>query len=78
MAELLLTDVEDTVLDHLQRRAHAHQRTPAEEAKSILSDVLNGKRQNSWGEIDAIYSRLLSSGRTFEDSATAIREDRDR
>jgi plasmid stability protein len=78
MAELLLTDVEDAVLDHLQRRARAHQRTPAEEAKSILSDVLNGKRQNGWEEVDAIYGRLLSSGKTFEDSAIAIREDRDR
>ena len=78
MAQLVLTDVNDEVLNELQDRATIHQRTPEEEAKAILSDVLVTKAQNGWERVDAIYNRLAASGRTFTDSVDLLREDRDR
>jgi len=78
MAELVLTDVEHDVLDQLQMRATRHGRTPAEEAKAILSEALHGKGPEVWSPVDAIYDRLLATGRTFSDSADLLREDRNR
>jgi len=78
MAELVLTDVENAVLHQLHLRAARHQRTPAEEAKAILSETLHRKGSSPWAPVDAIYQRLAASGRTFSDSADLLREDRDR
>lgn len=78
MAELLLTNVDNVVLGSLQARATRHGRTPAEEAKAILAEVLRSKQPNAWASVDEIYHRLESSGRSFSDSADLLREDRDR
>jgi plasmid stability protein len=78
MAELVLTDVDEGVLQHLQERARCHGRTPAEEARAILAEALRGKRPDAWASVDAIYRRLAASGRSFSDSADLLREDRDR
>jgi plasmid stability protein len=78
MAELVLTDVADDVLRRLQERAASEGRTPAEEAKAILSEALHGKASDAWARADAIYHRLAASGRAFSDSADLLREDRDR
>ncbi len=78
MAELVLTDVENDVLHQLQMRATRHGRTPAEEAKAILSEALHGKGPEVWAPVDAIYRRLAASGQTFSDSADLLRKDRDR
>jgi plasmid stability protein len=78
MAELVLTDLDNVVLHHLQERATRHGRTPGEEAKVILAEALRGKSSELWAPVDAIYSRLAASGRTFSDSTELLREDRDR
>jgi plasmid stability protein len=78
MQELLLTDVDDGVLEDLRQRATRHGRTPAEEATEILAEALRSKRHDVWEPVDAIYQRLAASGRTFTDSADLLREDRDR
>jgi plasmid stability protein len=78
MVELVLTEVDDSVLHHLQERATRHGRTPAEEAKAILAEALGGERPDVWAPVDTIYRRLAASGRTFSDSAELLREDRDR
>lgn len=78
MAELVLNDVENDLLDRLQMRATRHGRTPAEEAKAILLKALHGRGEELWEPVDAIYHRLATSGRTFSDSADLLREDRDR
>jgi plasmid stability protein len=78
MADLLLSDVDNRVLQHLQERARCHGRTPAEEARAILAEALTGKPPDAWASVDAIYRRLAASGRTFSDSADLLREDRDR
>ena len=78
MAELILTEVDDVVLHDLQERATRHGRTPAEEAKAILAEVLRGNPRDAWDSVDAIYQRLAASGRNFSDSAELLREDRER
>jgi plasmid stability protein len=78
MADLVLTGVDDGVLRHLQERARANGRTPAEEARAILTDALRGPPPGPWSVVDAIYERLAASGRRFGDSAGLLREDRDR
>jgi plasmid stability protein len=78
MADLVLTGVDDGLLHHLQERARANGRTPAEEARAILADALRGAPPGPWSAVDAIYGRLAASGRTFSDSAGLLREDRDR
>lgn len=78
MQQLVLTDMDDVVLDDLRERAMRHGRTPAEEAKAILAEALGRKRSDVWASVDAIYQRLAASGRTFTDSADLLREDRDR
>ncbi len=77
MAELVLTDMDDVVLHHLQERATRRGRTPAQEANAILAEALRRQRLNDWASVDAIYHRLAASGRTFSDSADLLREDRD-
>ena len=78
MAELVLKNLGNEVLDQLQERANRHGRTSTEEAKAILSEVLRGSSPQTWVPVDAIYQRLAASGRKFSDSADLLREDRDR
>jgi plasmid stability protein len=78
MAELVLSDVDDVVLYHLQERGKRHGRTPAQEAKAILAEVVRGQHPDVWAPVDAIYRRLAASGQTFSDSADLLREDRER
>jgi plasmid stability protein len=78
MAELVLTDVNERILYHLQARAAGHGRTPEEEAKAILSEALQGEGQDPWAQVDALYNHFAASARPFSDSAKLLREDRDR
>jgi plasmid stability protein len=78
MQQLILSDVDDVVLDDLRERATRHGRTPAEEAKLILAEALGRKQFEDWAAVDAIYRRLASSGQIFTDSTDLLREDRDR
>jgi len=78
MQELVLTDVDDVVLQDLRERAARRGRTPAEEAKAILAEALHSKLPDVWAPVDAIYHRLEASGGAFSDSADLVREDRDR
>lgn len=78
MAELLITEVEDTILRGLQERASAHGRSAEAEARDILVEALQAKKHAAWAQINAFCDRLAASGRTFSDSTELIREDRDR
>jgi len=78
MNDLVLSGLEGGVLRELQVRADRHGRTPAEEAKQILAEVLHSPEQGPWEAADRILNELLSTGRQFSDSADLVREDRDR
>ena len=78
MAELVVSDVDESVLRDLQKLTASHGRTPVQEAKIILTEAVRGNRPDVWAPVDAIYHRLAASGRTFSDSADLLRKDRDR
>jgi plasmid stability protein len=78
MPDLFLANVDEAVLQRLRERATRRGRTPGEEATAILAEALDVQLANPWAPVDAIYSRLARSGRTFTDSAALLREDRDR
>ena len=78
MTELLITDVDEFVLDRLREHATRHGRTPVEEAKAILAEALGTTRDKIWQQVDDVFHRLETSGRTFSDSADLLREDRGR
>ena len=54
MQELVLTDVDNVVVQDLLERATRHGRTPAEEAKAILVEALHGKHPAGCAPVDAL------------------------
>ena len=78
MSQLIITDLESTILSDLEERATRNGRSPTEEAKAIHTDALASKPINPWAGVDAIFNRLAASGRTFSDGVELIREDRER
>lgn len=78
MSNLVILDVDDWVIERLERRAEAHGRPPAQEAKAILQDALGQPPTERWQQANAIRQGLAASGKDFSDSAQPIREDRDR
>lgn len=77
MSQLLITDLEGSTITSLEERASRNGRTPQDEAKAILTDALSPKAKALAG-VDAIYHRLVATGRTFSDSVELLREDRER
>ncbi|MBV9122716.1 MAG: hypothetical protein JO112_05125 [Planctomycetes bacterium] len=77
MPQLVISDVEDSLLEQLRERASAHGRTTEAEAKAILAAAMQAP-PNPWDRINAFRQQLERSGRTFSDSAELLREDRDR
>ena len=78
MAELIIPNIEEAVLQLLQEEARRHGRTAEAEARSILAGVLQPRRPDVWDRVNAFRRQLAASGRTFSDSTDLLREDRDR
>jgi plasmid stability protein len=78
MADLLVSGVDAGVLERLARLAHSHGRTPAAEAKEILTLAVGPASSQSWAAVDAIRTRLAANGKPFSDSTELLREDRER
>lgn len=77
MAQLLVRDLDDRVVQRLKSRAIQHRRSLQAEARKILEEAVPDS-DAAWKRIDRIFSRFKQSGRRFSDSAALIREDRDR
>jgi plasmid stability protein len=77
MPELLILDVEESIHQRLKVRAAAHGRTAEDEARTILTEALQGTA-DPWAVVDAIRERLAASGRAPSDSTELLREDRER
>ncbi len=78
MAEILVTDLDDAVVERLRARAERAGRSLEAEAKVILA------REANSGKVDMETARRLADefrarfkGRKLPDSAELIREDRD-
>ena len=77
MPQLLIPDIDETLLERLRSRAAAHARSAEAEVKQILTEALQAP-SDPWAAVNAFRERLAASGRDFGDSTQDIREDRDR
>jgi plasmid stability protein len=78
MPSLLISDLEQGILEQLRQRASRHGRTVETEARTILAEALGPAANDPWSAVDAIRQRLAATGRDFSDSVSLIREDRER
>ncbi|NJD69591.1 MAG: hypothetical protein C3F12_13080 [Candidatus Methylomirabilota bacterium] len=77
MAQLLVRNLNDRVVERLKSRAAQHKRSLQAEAKTILEEAVPDAGA-AWKRIDRMFNRFKRSGRRFSDSALLIREDRNR
>lgn len=77
MAQVLVRQLNDKVVDRLKKRAKEHGRSLQSEVKAILEDAVPDY-ERAWKRIDSLRLRLKRSGRKFSNSADLIRKDRDR
>jgi antitoxin FitA len=77
MAQVLVRQLNDKVVDRLKKRAKEHGRSLQSEVKTILEEAVPDY-ERAWKRIDSLRLRLKGSGRKFGNSADLIREDRDR
>lgn len=77
MAQVLVRQLDDKIVDRLKKRAKEHGRSLQSEVKTILEDAVPDY-EGAWKRIEGLRKRLEKSGRKFSDSAALIGEDRDR
>jgi plasmid stability protein len=77
MAQVLVRQLNDKVVDRLKKRAKEHGRSLQSEVKTILEEAVPDY-ERAWKRIDSLRLRLKRSGRKFGNNADIIREDRDR
>lgn len=77
MAQVLVRQLNEKVVERLKKRAKEHGRSLQSEVKTILEEAVPDY-EAAWLRIEAFRGRLKKSGRKFGDSAGLIREDRDR
>lgn len=75
MAQLLVRDVPQDVVDALKRRAAEHGRSAEAEHRRILEEVLRPGREGFWERAAAL--REQTRGRILTPSEDLIRQDRD-
>lgn len=76
MAQVLVLQLDDEVVDRLKRRAKEHGRLLQSEVKTILEEAVPDY-DAAWKLIERFRKRPKKSARRFTDSAALIREDRD-
>lgn len=77
MPQILVRQLDNKVVDRLKKQAKEHGRSLQSEVKTILEEAVTDY-ETAWKRIEGFRKRLSRSGRTFTDSATLIRENRDR
>ncbi len=75
MAQLLVRQLDEKIVDRLKKRAQEHGRSLESEVRTILEEAVPDF-EGAWKRIEKFHKRLKKSGRTFSDSAELIREDR--
>jgi plasmid stability protein len=76
VAQLLIRDLDPETVNRLKERALRHRRSLQGEIRLILEKEAAAGARDAWELADRI--RASFGGRRFADSATLIREDRDR
>lgn len=77
MAQVLVRQLDDKVVERLKKRAKEHGRSLQSEVKTILEEAVPDY-EGTWKRIAKLKKALEQSGRTFNDSTPLIREERDR
>ena len=77
MAQVLVRQLDDKVVERLKKRAKEHGRSLQSEVKTILEEAVPDY-EDAWKRIARLKDTLNRSGRTFSNSTPLIREDRDR
>ncbi|MDP8923956.1 MAG: Arc family DNA-binding protein [Chloroflexota bacterium] len=80
MADILVRDVPQELLDSLKERAARNGRSLQREVMLILDGTLKeeARRRAALAAADEIRNRLAATGRTFSNSVDDLREDRAR
>ena len=78
MGQLVIPELEATLLQRLHARASAHGRTAEAEVRVILQDALTAVDGGTWARVNALRRELQASGRRFTEAAELVREDRER
>jgi len=76
MAQLLVRNLNRTVVERLRRRARRGGRSVESEVRAILEQAAQADMASARTLANRIRARLR--GRRFSDSAALVREDRDR
>ncbi len=77
MAQVLVRQLDDKLVERLKKRAKEHGRSLQSEVKTILEEAVPDYA-GAWKRIARLKKNLEQAGRTFSDSASLIRKDRDR
>ncbi|GJL56681.1 MAG: hypothetical protein NPIRA02_38130 [Nitrospirales bacterium] len=77
MAQVLVRQLNEQVVERLKKRAREHGRSLQSEVKTILEEAVPDY-EAAWKRIERFRKRLKESGRQFSDSADLIRQDRER
>ncbi len=79
MAQILVRNLNDDVVERLKARAKANSRSLQAEVKMILQHASQQvSPAEAWAAIEQFREEMKRTGRTFSDSAELIREERDR
>ncbi|MEO8325137.1 MAG: Arc family DNA-binding protein [Nitrospirota bacterium] len=76
MAQVLVRQLDEKVVERLKRRAQEHGRSLESEVRTILEEAVPDY-EGAWKRIEQFQKRLKKSGRTISDSAELLWEDRD-
>lgn len=76
MPQLLIRDLDEDTIERLKLRARRHGRSLQDEAKAILQAAATLSMREA-SDLAAHWQSKLA-GRTYTDSAQAIRQDRER
>ncbi len=77
MAQVLVRQLDDRLVERLKKRAKEHGRSLQSEVKTILEEAVPDYA-GAWKRIAKLKQTLEQAGRTFSDSTPLIREERDR
>ena len=77
MAQVLVRQLDDKVVERLKKRAREHGRSLQSEVKTILEEAVPDY-EGAWKRIAKLKKALDQAGRAFGDSTSLIREGRDR
>lgn len=77
MADVLIRNIEDDLLDKLKKKAEANQRSLQAELKKALEEYAGPTKEEVIEMVQEIQERFKSKGVVFPDSTEEIRKMRD-